>query len=81
MLCVAGGRSCCFPSPYHGVLAVKGGAPMALVSYGFWQQNLGGTSDFQSKHLTIDNRLATAAGIVAGSTPPKAISRLGFAAQ
>jgi len=41
-----------------------GGAPMALVSYGFWQQNLGGTRDFQSKHLTIDNRLATVVGVM-----------------
>jgi putative ABC transport system permease protein len=41
-----------------------GGAPMALVSYGFWQQYLGGTRDFSSKHLTIDNGLATIVGVM-----------------
>lgn len=32
-VCCACGEVLLFPSPYHGVLAVKGGAPMALASW------------------------------------------------
>jgi putative ABC transport system permease protein len=42
----------------------EGGAPMAVVSYGFWQRYLGGTSDFQSKHLSLEGHLCTVAGVM-----------------
>lgn len=41
-----------------------GGAPMALVSYGFWQQNLGGAPDFSSRHLVVNNRLGSIVGVM-----------------
>ncbi|MDE3136067.1 MAG: ABC transporter permease [Acidobacteriota bacterium] len=41
-----------------------GGTPMVLVSYGFWKQYLGGTPDFRSKHLSIENHLAVIAGVL-----------------
>jgi putative ABC transport system permease protein len=47
------------PSQLH-----MGGAPMALVSYGFWQQYLGGAGDFSSKHLTIEHRLLSIVGVM-----------------
>ncbi|HTM39554.1 MAG TPA: ABC transporter permease [Terriglobales bacterium] len=41
-----------------------GATPVALVSYGYWQQFLGGTPDFASKKLVIDNRPATIIGVL-----------------
>jgi putative ABC transport system permease protein len=48
-----------------------GGTPMVLVSYGFWQQYLGGVRDFQSKHISVEHQLASIAGVMpAGFTFP-----------
>jgi putative ABC transport system permease protein len=35
--------------------AKKGAAPVALISYGYWKQNLGGSPDLSQLHLKIDN--------------------------
>ncbi len=41
-----------------------GGAPVALVSYAFWKQALGGTPDFTSKHLILENHLVSIVGVM-----------------
>jgi putative ABC transport system permease protein len=41
-----------------------GGTPTVLVSYGFWKQYLGGTPDFRTKHLSLENHLAIIAGVM-----------------
>ena len=46
--------------------ARKGAAPVALVSYGYWQQYLGSSSDLSQLHLKIDN----ADFFVIGVLPP-----------
>jgi putative ABC transport system permease protein len=47
----------------YGELHV-GGAPMALISYGFWQRYLGGSRDFRSHHLSIADHLITIVGVM-----------------
>ncbi|HEX7959287.1 MAG TPA: ABC transporter permease, partial [Terriglobales bacterium] len=44
-----------------------GAAPVALVSYGYWQQYLGGTTDLASRKLTIEDR----PGSIIGVLPPR----------
>ncbi|HKT48131.1 MAG TPA: ABC transporter permease [Candidatus Acidoferrales bacterium] len=41
-----------------------GAAPVALVSYGYWRQNLGASTDLSSFKLTIDNRLYSVVGVM-----------------
>lgn len=41
-----------------------GAAPVALVGYGYWQQFLGGTADFASKKLTIEDRSVSIIGVL-----------------
>jgi putative ABC transport system permease protein len=41
-----------------------GGTPVVLISYGFWKQHLGGTPDFRSKHLSLENHLVTIVGVL-----------------
>lgn len=41
-----------------------GGAPAALISYGYWQRYLGGTPDFESRTLRIGDRLHTIVGVM-----------------
>jgi putative ABC transport system permease protein len=51
-----------------------GGAPVALVGYGYWKQFLGRTTDLSAKKLTIENRPVAIIGVLpAGfSFPPAA---------
>jgi predicted permease len=44
-----------------------GAAPVALVSYDYWRQYLGGASDLSSLQLTIENRVHSVVGVL----PPK----------
>jgi putative ABC transport system permease protein len=44
-----------------------GAAPVALVSYNYWQQYLGSPSDLSSSKLTIENRAVSVIGVL----PPK----------
>ena len=44
--------------------AVKGSAPVALVSYGYWKQNLGSSLDFSQLHLKIDNEIYAVIGVL-----------------
>ena len=44
-----------------------GAAPVALVSYSYWQQYLGGTSDLSSIKLTLENHAVSVIGVL----PPK----------
>ncbi|MBZ5704672.1 MAG: ABC transporter permease [Acidobacteriia bacterium] len=41
-----------------------GAAPVALVSYGYWQQFLGGTADLSAIKLTIENHSASVIGVL-----------------
>ncbi|MGH9574862.1 MAG: ADOP family duplicated permease [Candidatus Acidiferrales bacterium] len=41
-----------------------GAAPVALVSYSYWRQNLGASSDLSAFNLTIDNRLYSVVGVM-----------------
>lgn len=41
-----------------------GGAPAALVSYSYWQQYLGRTSDLSNSKLTIDKRVYPVVGVL-----------------
>ena len=41
-----------------------GAAPVALVSYKYWQQYLGGASDLSSSKLTIENRVVSVIGVL-----------------
>jgi putative ABC transport system permease protein len=42
----------------------KGAAPVALVSYGYWKQNLGSSLDFSKLHLKIDNAVYSVIGVL-----------------
>jgi predicted permease len=41
-----------------------GGVPAALVSFSYWQQNLGGATDFSKIKLTIENRTYPVIGVL-----------------
>ena len=41
-----------------------GGAPVAVVSYGFWQRLLGGRSDFSGKSLRLMDQTVTVVGVM-----------------
>jgi len=41
-----------------------GAAPVALVSYGYWKQYLGGTSNLSTLKLTIENQLVSVVGVL-----------------
>ncbi|QQS45496.1 MAG: ABC transporter permease [Acidobacteriota bacterium] len=41
-----------------------GGEPVAVISYGFWQQMLGGRSDFAGARLDVDGRVFTVVGVM-----------------
>ncbi|MBS1807008.1 MAG: ABC transporter permease [Acidobacteria bacterium] len=42
----------------------QGGNPVALVSYGFWQRVLGGTTDFSGRRLNVDGPAFTVVGVM-----------------
>jgi predicted permease len=42
----------------------KGGAPVALVSYGYWKQYLNSASDLSQLHLKIDNAVYSVIGVL-----------------
>src|SRR5579872_5417522 len=42
----------------------KGAAPVAIVSYGYWRQNLGSRTDLSQLHLKIDNVLYSVIGVL-----------------
>jgi predicted permease len=42
----------------------KGAAPVALVSYGYWKQNLGSQTDLSQLHLKIDNVIHSVIGVL-----------------
>ncbi len=42
----------------------KGAAPVALVSYGYWKQYLGGAQDLSQSHLKINNALYSVIGVL-----------------
>jgi len=44
--------------------AIKGAAPVVLVSYGYWKQYLGSSLDFSRLHLKIDNALFSVIGVL-----------------
>jgi predicted permease len=41
-----------------------GAAPVALVSYGYWKQYLGGTTDLARTKLTVENQLCSVVGVL-----------------
>lgn len=41
-----------------------GGAPVAMISHGFWQRHFGGTQDAVGKTLTLDNKSYTIVGVL-----------------
>jgi putative ABC transport system permease protein len=43
---------------------LKSGAPVAIVSYGFWQRQLGGKTDLASTSLRIDNHSLSVVGVL-----------------
>jgi putative ABC transport system permease protein len=45
----------------------KGTAPVAVVSYGYWKQNLGSRTDLSQLHLKIDNAIYSVIGVLPGS--------------
>jgi len=45
---------------------VKGAAPVALVSYGYWKDYLGASLDFSRLHLKIDNAIYSVIGVLPG---------------
>jgi putative ABC transport system permease protein len=42
----------------------KGSAPVALVSYGYWRQNLGSAQDLSQAHLKINNAVYSVIGVL-----------------
>jgi putative ABC transport system permease protein len=42
----------------------KGATPVALVSYGYWRQYLGGARDLSQAHLKIDNAVYSVIGVL-----------------
>jgi putative ABC transport system permease protein len=42
----------------------KGAAPVALVSYGYWKQYLGGAQDLSQSHLKINNAVYSVIGVL-----------------
>jgi predicted permease len=42
----------------------KGVAPVAIVSYGYWKQNLGSRTDLSQLHLKIDNAVYSVIGVL-----------------
>ena len=42
----------------------KGAAPVALVSYGYWRQNLGSAQDLSQAHLKINNAVYSVIGVL-----------------
>jgi predicted permease len=44
--------------------ASKGAAPVALVSYGYWKQQLGSSPDLSRLHLKIDNKIFSIVGVL-----------------
>jgi predicted permease len=42
----------------------EGGSPAALVSHGFWQRQLGGTTDLSSAKLTLSGRIHAVVGVM-----------------
>jgi putative ABC transport system permease protein len=42
----------------------KGAAPVALVSYGYWKQNLGSPRDLSGSHLKIDGAVYSVIGVL-----------------
>jgi putative ABC transport system permease protein len=42
----------------------QGGEPVALISYGFWQRQLGGRKDFSSVKLNVDGPAFTVVGVL-----------------
>ena len=42
----------------------KGEAPVAVVSYGYWKQNLGSRTDLSQLHLKIDNAIYSVVGVL-----------------
>ena len=46
--------------------AKKGTAPVALVSYGYWKQYLGSSSDLSQLHLKIDDGIFSVIGVLPG---------------
>ena len=42
----------------------KGAAPVALVSYGYWKQNLGSSLDLSQLHLKIDDAIFSVIGVL-----------------
>jgi len=47
--------------------AQKGANPVALVSYGYWKQYLGASSDLSRLHLRIDNTIFSVVGVLPGA--------------
>jgi len=45
----------------------KGAAPVAIVSYGYWRQNLGSRTDLAQLHLKIDNAIYSVIGVLPGA--------------
>jgi len=43
---------------------VKGAAPVAVVSYGYWKQYLGSSGDLSQLHLKIDNGIYSIVGVL-----------------
>ena len=41
-----------------------GAAPVALVSYTYWKQNLGGTTELSERRLTIENQSVSVVGVL-----------------
>jgi putative ABC transport system permease protein len=44
--------------------AQKGAAPVALVSYGYWKEYLGSSTDLSRSHLKIDNSIFSIVGVM-----------------
>ena len=42
----------------------KGAAPVVVISYGYWRQFLGGSSDISGSHLKIDNTIYSVIGVL-----------------
>ena len=47
--------------------AQKGSTPVALVSYGYWKQYLGASTDLSRSHLKIDNSIFSVVGVLPGT--------------
>jgi len=46
---------------------IKGAAPVALVSYGYWRQYLGSVQDLSQSHLRINNSIYSVIGVLPAS--------------